>query len=66
MGHELLCPHCQARYRKAHRLGRKLTCKSCSQTFVAGDVAPKAVTEPLCGDVIDEYSTRLQGRKVEK
>lgn len=51
MDHGLICPHCQAQYRKAYRLGRELTCKSCGQTFVAGDVVAEAPTEKLCGDV---------------
>lgn len=54
MNHELLCPHCQARYRKAYNLGDELVCKSCSKRFVAGDVGSAAVVEPLCGDACAE------------
>lgn len=65
MDHSLICPHCQARYRKAYNLGDKLTCKSCGETFVAGDVVAEAPTETLCGDVGAELGIDGKDAKAE-
>lgn len=73
MDHELLCPHCRVRYRKAHNLGDKLVCKSCGKAFVAGDVCDQPVGELPDGcaklqakaDAIDELNAAVD-RKAAK
>lgn len=59
MDHGLLCPHCQARYRKAYNLGDELTCKGCGKVFIAGDVASEAL--PVVGGAQEAINQTTEG-----